>query len=282
MVGPGNTGMFDTWKGRPKIDIVRQLASLATDVVAMGRAPPLAASMRRGLILPTAPACSSTRTRRAGCLATFGARVAAARSSTSPVARPIRNTITKVLAMIAAGEEIALDQFNRPTAFFASLVHQGCTRNEYHEYDIEDSELGGRGCMFFSLGCRGPQTVAPCNTELWNGHSSKTRAGVPCFGCTSPSFPPDGDLFSTPRIGAIPKFLPLGVVRAKYMAYIRTSPRRCAGTRGQPGDGAVSRVTVDIDLNRVEGDLEFQLDLEDGSSSTHVASGRSTVASSRS
>ena len=73
--------------------------------------------------------------------------------------------------------------------------------------------------MFFSLGCRGPQTVAPCNTELWNGHSSKTRAGVPCFGCTSPSFPPDGDLFSTPRIGAIPKFLPLGVVRAKYMAY---------------------------------------------------------------
>eukprot|EP00825_Cyclidium_porcatum_P039318 TRINITY_DN4736_c0_g1_i2.p1 TRINITY_DN4736_c0_g1~~TRINITY_DN4736_c0_g1_i2.p1 ORF type:complete len:157 (+),score=26.31 TRINITY_DN4736_c0_g1_i2:15-485(+) len=89
------------------------------------------------------------------------------------------DTITKVLAMLAENEPLKLDALNRPSAFFASLVHQGCTRNEYHEYDIEDDVLGGRACMFFSLGCRGPQTEAPCNTELWNGHSSKTRAGVP-------------------------------------------------------------------------------------------------------
>ena len=164
--------------------------------------------------------------------------------------------------MIAAGEEIALDQFNRPTAFFASLVHQGCTRNEYHEYDIEDSG-SGRGCMFFSLGCRGPQTVAPCNTELWNGHSSKTRAGVPCFRLHFTELPARRRSVQHAAHRGYSEFLPLGVVRASTWP-TEPRPRRCAGTRGQPGDGAVSRVTVDIDLNRVEGDLEFQLDLEDG------------------
>ena len=42
---------------------------------------------------------------------------------------------------------------------------------------------------------------------------------MPCFGCTAPDFPPNRDLFVTPKIGAVPKFLPLGVARAKYMAY---------------------------------------------------------------
>ncbi|MGD0960355.1 MAG: NADH:ubiquinone oxidoreductase, partial [Methylomonas sp.] len=45
------------------------------------------------------------------------------------------------------------------------------------------------------------------------------RAGVPCFGCTSPNFPRDIDLFSTEKIGEIPLRLPLGVERSGYMAY---------------------------------------------------------------
>lgn len=57
------------------------------------------------------------------------------------------------------------------------------------------------------------------NQELWNSRSSKTRTGVPCFGCTSPGFPRDGDLFRTDKIGHIPLRLPLGVQRAHYMAY---------------------------------------------------------------
>jgi hydrogenase small subunit len=61
--------------------------------------------------------------------------------------------------------------------------------------------------------------LATCNQELWNGRSSKTRAGVPCFGCTSPQFPRNGNLFLTEKIGHIPLRLPLGVQRANYMAY---------------------------------------------------------------
>ena len=62
---------------------------------------------------------------------------------------------------------------------------------------VPGSELGGDACLFFNLGCKGPVTRAVCNTELWNRRSSKTRVGVPCFGCTGPGFPADGNLFVT-------------------------------------------------------------------------------------
>lgn len=128
-------------------------------------------------------------------------------------------TITRSLALLAEDQPLELDALNRPRAFYGSTVHQGCTRNEYHEYDLEETEFGGRGCLFFNLGCQGPGTLANCNSELWNRRSSKPRAGVPCFGCTSPDFPRDGDLFRTEKLGAVPVKLPLGVSRAHYLAY---------------------------------------------------------------
>lgn len=219
MTGPNNTGLYDTWKGRAKIDIVRELAPLARHVVAMGTCAAFGGIHAAG---PNPTDCTGLQFLKDKPGGLLGAEWRS--RSGQPVinvagcpAHP--NTITKLLAMLAEEQPLTLDAINRPTPFFSSLVHQGCTRNEYHEYDIEDEALGGRGCMFFSLGCRGPQTVAPCNTELWNGQSSKTRAGVPCFGCTSPDFPSNRDLFTTPKIGSMPKYLPLGVARAKFMAY---------------------------------------------------------------
>lgn len=217
--GPNGSGLYDAWKGRPKIDIVRELSTLARHVVAMGTCAAFGG-------IPAAEPNPTDATGMQFFRSAPGGLLGEAYRSGS--GQPVINvagcpvhpdTMTKVIAMLADGIPVALDELNRPVAFFSSLVHQGCTRNEYHEYDAEDDVLGGRGCMFFSLGCRGPLTLAPCNTELWNGRSSKTRAGVPCFGCTSPGFPPERDLFETPRIGAVPKTLPLGVARAKYMAY---------------------------------------------------------------
>ena len=61
--------------------------------------------------------------------------------------------------------------------------------------------------------------MGPCNTQLWNGRNSKTRAGVPCFGCTEPSYPRDNFLFKTNKIADIPVVLPQGVPRVNYLAY---------------------------------------------------------------
>lgn len=219
ITGPYGTGMFDSYRGRPKFDIVRSLAHKARYVVAVGTCATFGG-------IPAAPPNPTDCTglqydgeKEGGLLAPewrSGAGLPVINLSGCPT-HPL--TITRTLAMLATGVPLELDHLKRPKAFFASMVHQGCTRNEYHEYDMEDNQLGGRGCMFFDLGCQGPTTIANCNSELWNNRSSKTRAGVPCFGCTSPDFPRNGDLFKTEKIGSVPVNLPLGVSRAQYMAY---------------------------------------------------------------
>ena len=219
ITGPYGTGMFDSYRGRAKIDIVKALAPHARYVVAVGSCSAFGG-------IPAAPPnptdCTGLqfeRDRPGGLLGP---------DWRSKAGLPVINlagcpthptTITRSLALLAEDQPLELDALNRPRAFYGSTVHQGCTRNEYHEYDLEETEFGGRGCLFFNLGCQGPGTLANCNSELWNRRSSKPRAGVPCFGCTSPDFPRDGDLFRTEKLGAVPVKLPLGVSRAHYLAY---------------------------------------------------------------
>jgi hydrogenase small subunit len=219
VTAPRGTGLYDSWRGRAKMDIVRALAAKAGVVVAMGTC----ASFGGVHAAPPNPAdCVGLQWTGAAAGGLFDSAWRSRRGL--PVinvagcpAHP--HAMTQTLAWLATGLPLALDELNRPAPFFSTVVHQGCTRNEYHEYDVEETELGGRGCLFFSLGCQGPMTAAICNTDLWNGRSSKTRAGVPCFGCTSPDFPRSEDLFRTERIGNIPMRLPMGVERARYMAY---------------------------------------------------------------
>jgi LmbE family N-acetylglucosaminyl deacetylase len=56
---------------------------------------------------------------------------------------------------------------------------------------------------------------------LWNRVSSKTRAGMPCLGCTEPEFPffdlAPGTVFKTQTVMGVPKDLPLGVDRTGYI-----------------------------------------------------------------
>lgn len=219
VTAPRGTGLYDSYQGKARMAMARDLAQRAGVVVAMGTCAAFggvhAATPNPGDCIglqydrqqPGGLLPPEWRSRNdypviniAGC-----------------PAHP--HAMTQTLAWLAADLPLALDALNRPKAFFNTVVHQGCTRNEYHEYDIEELQPGGRACLFFNLGCQGPMTQAVCNSDLWNGVSSKTRAGVPCFGCTSPNFPRDIDLFHTEKIGDIPLRLPLGVERARYMAY---------------------------------------------------------------
>ena len=76
-------------------------------------------------------------------------------------------------------------------------------------------------------------THSPCNRILWNRQSSKTRAGMPCIGCTEPGFPHNdlevGTVFKTQKIfGVIPKEIPEGTDPASYSvlaAVARARPR---------------------------------------------------------
>ena len=232
--GPNGSGAFDTKDGRPKKDIVNDLAHVARYVVAAGTCASFGGIGRgeeidsRGLQFTGAapggllPPEFLTRSglpviNIAGCPA-------------HPAA------LAGVLAALASGASLALDVFQRPEDWYGPLVHQGCTRNEYHEFRVEETEFGQKGCLFFYMGCQGPLTGASCNKTLWNGRSSKTRAGVPCFGCTEPHFPQQASFFATRNIEGIPVRLPRGVDRAHYLAYkgmaAEAAPQRLIQRKG--------------------------------------------------
>jgi hydrogenase small subunit len=132
--------------------------------------------------------------------------------------------VTQMLVALATGNgaEITLDDLQRPKTFFSTFTQTGCTRNMHFSYKVSATEFGQRkGCLFYDLGCRGPMTHSPCNRILWNRQSSKTRAGMPCLGCTEPEFPFSellpGTVFKTQTFMGIPRALPTGLDKVGYV-----------------------------------------------------------------
>lgn len=216
--GPASTGMFDVRNGRPKKDLVAALAAQARHVVAAGTCAAF------GGIGSDSPVIKATglqfHKKEAGGLLGKDFRSASGMPVVNLAGCPCHpEVIGGTLSALVNGQALELDEFNRPLDWYGMTVHQGCTRNEYHEYRVEEWDFGQRGCLFFHKGCHGPLADGPCNKILWNGRSSKTRAGVPCFGCTSPSFPTPSPFFETSNIEGVPIELPKGISRAHYLVY---------------------------------------------------------------
>jgi len=215
--GPGGTGMFHTINGVPKKDLIAGLAKKAQYVVAVGTCAGFGGIGRDGEIEATG--MQFHREIPGGFLGEeFRSK------SGLPVINlagcPCHSDVVRgVLTTLVEKGPLELDDFHRPLEWYGLLVHQGCTRNEYHEYRVEEKEFGEKGCLFFFKGCHGPLAFGPCNKILWNRRSSKTRVGVPCFACTSPEFPRSFPFFETQNIEGIPTLLPAGLDRAHYMAY---------------------------------------------------------------
>jgi hydrogenase small subunit len=215
--GPGGTGMFDTFWGKPKKDLAASLAKAANHVLAVGTCASFG-----GMGADSETEATGMQFHKwdpGGFMGTdFKTR------SGNPVINlpgcPCHGgVITGALWSILDGVTLELGKYNEPLEWYDTMVHQGCTRNEYHEYRVEEKKFGEKGCLFFYLGCHGPLVYGPCNKMLWNRRSSKTRVGVPCFGCTRPDFPQQYPFFKTRNIEGIPIELPDGVNRAHYLAY---------------------------------------------------------------
>lgn len=215
--GPAGTGMFDARNGRPRKDMVQRLAHRARYVIAAGTCAAFG-----GIGSGTELQASGLQfvNKEAGGLLGNDFRSGAGLPVINLAGCPCHGeVIAGTLSALLAGQTLELDEFNRPQDWYGMTVHQGCTRNEYHEYRVEEWDFAQRGCLFFHKGCHGPLADGPCNKILWNNRSSKTRAGVPCFGCTSPEFPAPYPFFDTRNIEGIPIELPKGVSRAHYMVY---------------------------------------------------------------
>lgn len=215
--GPANTGMFDLKLGSPKKNLLAALAKQAGYVVALGTCASFGGI---GVGTETQATGAQFEGKKIGGL--LGADYLSLKG------KPVINLpgcpchpeiFTGTLSILLNDLELELDAFNRPIAWYGMMVHQGCTRNEYHEYRVEENDFGQKGCLFFHKGCHGPLVGGACNKILWSKRSSKPRAGMPCFGCTDPEFPFKYHFFETLNIEGIPIALPNGISRAHYMVY---------------------------------------------------------------
>lgn len=215
--GPNGTGMYATTDHQPTKDLVAALARRARFVVAVGTCASYGGIGADGDVEATGLVFHKREP--GGFLGS---------DFTSRGGLPVINVpgcpchceaLAGTLHALATGTELPLNRFNAPLQWFGLLVHQGCVRNEYHEFRVEEMDFGEKGCLFFHMGCRGPLTHGPCNKLLWNRRNSKTYAGVPCLGCTEPDFPLPHPFFNTRNIVGIPIDLPEGVDRAHYLAY---------------------------------------------------------------
>lgn len=228
MLGPNGSGRYDMFADRPMKDWVTELANQASIVVAIGDCACW------GGIPATEPNPTDSvglqymKREQGGFLGADWRSKSGLPVVNIPGCPAHPDWVTQILVAIASGRagDIALDELQRPQTFFKSFTQTGCTRVQFFEYKQSPPEFGQgtrTGCLFYEFGCRGPMTHSPCNRILWNRQSSKTRAGMPCLGCTEPEFPfydlAPGTIFKTQKIsGTIPKDVPTGTDPISYMA----------------------------------------------------------------
>lgn len=215
--GPRGTGLYDTAFSKPKKDMVAALARKSQFVIAVGTCASYGGFGAGGEIEATG--MQFLQWEKGG----FLGEAFRSQSGTPVINLPgcpcHYDIVAGTLSTLVSENPLMLSELQTPVDWYNVMVHQGCTRNEYHEYRVEDKRFGEKGCMFFHLGCHGPLAHGPCNKLLWHRRSSKTRVGVPCFGCTRPDFPQQHPFFETRNIEGIPLELPEGINRAHYMAY---------------------------------------------------------------
>uniref|UniRef100_UPI002623298D NADH-quinone oxidoreductase subunit B family protein n=1 Tax=Ilumatobacter sp. TaxID=1967498 RepID=UPI002623298D len=227
--GPDGSGRYNIFADRPMKDWVTELAAQASIVVAIGDC-----ACWGGIPATEPNPTDSTgmqfhKREKGGFLGADFVSKAGLPVINIPGCPAHPDWITQILVALATGRtaDIALDDLHRPQTFFKTFTQTGCTRVQFFEYKQSTLSFGEgtrTGCLFYEFGCRGPMTHSPCNRILWNRQSSKTRAGMPCLGCTEPEFPfmelAPGTVFKTQKVnGVIPKEVPEGTDHLTYMAH---------------------------------------------------------------
>lgn len=107
---------------------------------------------------------------------------------------PIGEVITATLVYaLTYGGPPPTDTQGRPLFAYGNRIHDFCPRRarfDAGEYvQTFDDNAARDGACLYQVGCRGPETFAPCPVTQWNMHTDwPIGAGHPCIGCTEPQF----------------------------------------------------------------------------------------------
>lgn len=155
ILGPDNTGLYETINGTPKKDLISMLAGKTRYLFAVGTCASFGGVTRA--CNTDAVGLQFTADKRGGFLG---------ESFTTQIGLPVINlpgcpvhpsVILGTANAFLSGNNLELNCYQAPLEYFSMLVHQGCTRNEYHEFQVEEKDFGDVGCLF-SYGL--PRTIS--------------------------------------------------------------------------------------------------------------------------
>ena len=103
------------------------------------------------------------------------------------------NTAATIVHYLTFGKAPALDQYNRPLFAYGHLIHDQCERRAHFDagrYVEAWGDEGHRnGWCLYKMGCKGPQATYNCPVVRWNdGTNWPIGAGHGCIACASPRF----------------------------------------------------------------------------------------------
>lgn len=100
--------------------------------------------------------------------------------------------VATVMYYLASGKVPPLDKYNRPLAFYGTLLHENCPRRGHFErgnFVTDWNDPAQREYCLLLKGCKGPKTYTDCAQVWWNdGANFCINAGAPCAGCSQPEF----------------------------------------------------------------------------------------------
>jgi hydrogenase small subunit len=176
----GANGVYCTIAGRTSLDILREAASGAAAVIAVGNCAAFGGLPKARPNPTEARAVSEIITDKPivnipGCPA---------------IPEVTTGTIAHFLVM---GSLPAVDALRRPLTFYGHTIHDHCLRRPFYEagkFAGAFDDAGARaGYCLYKLGCKGPTTYNACSSLKWEkGLSFPVQSGHPCLGCSEPGF----------------------------------------------------------------------------------------------
>jgi hydrogenase small subunit len=100
------------------------------------------------------------------------------------------NLLAVVLEYVTMGRLPELDPYGRPKFAYDRVIHENCPRRAHFDAGRFAAAFGDeghrKGWCLYKLGCKGPVTHAACANRHFNEIPGvwPIGTGVPCFGCT--------------------------------------------------------------------------------------------------
>jgi len=175
-----------TIAGKPSTDIALEIYSKAKAVIATGSCSSYG-NVQASRPNPSGAMGLSDYLKQQGAL-----------SASKPVVNMPRcpgqaeDLVAALVYILVYGKAPELDAVGRPKIFYGTLIHDHCERRGHFDagefVETFGDEASAKEWCWYKVGCKGPQTFAPCPINRWNGHLSWCVNNGPCIGCAEPGF----------------------------------------------------------------------------------------------